>query len=147
MHSTSICHVTSLTSSAKFHPLQLHLVFSWTEATSKTSLHSPSIHSSKFNKLLPTPLTDKKTAKNHPSIITLHTLAHPLLLPSLTLHLWTVLGIQQQEFHQETPRLQDIIYQLHSTPCIYLPRSATVTTQIFNLPTSFLDIYLKLICS
>jgi hypothetical protein len=50
---TSMCHMTSLTSSATFHPLQLHSVYFQTEAISETSLHS-SILSSKINKLLPT---------------------------------------------------------------------------------------------
>ncbi len=78
--------MTSLPSSAMFHPLQLRIVYFQTKAISETSLHS-SIYSSKINKLLPTPLTDDKTANNHPTMINLHALADPPLLHSLTLHL------------------------------------------------------------
>ena len=65
-HPTSIWQMTSLTSSATFLPLQLHLVYFRPEAISETSLHS-SIHSSKVNKLLPTPLTDNKAANDQPT--------------------------------------------------------------------------------
>ena len=104
-------------------------------------MHS-SKHSSKINKLLPTPSIDNNTANSHPTMINLHTLAHYPLLPSLTPHLCMVLASQQQEFHQDTS------YQLYSnTMHFYLPRSLMVMTQICSLPTSFLDIYLQLICS
>ena len=83
---TSICHMTSLTSSAMFHPSRLRLVYSRTEAISEMSLHL-SILSSRINKLLPTPSIDNKTASDHPTMINLYTLAHPSLLPSLTHHL------------------------------------------------------------
>jgi hypothetical protein len=69
-----------------FHPLQLHLVYSGTEAISEMSLHSSTL-SYRVNKLLPTPSIDNKTASDHPTMINLYTLAHPSLLPSLTHHL------------------------------------------------------------
>ncbi len=54
-------------------------------------------------------------------------------------------------FGNPTPGISprsSLAYQLHSnTMHIYLPRAPMVMTQICNLPTSFLDTYLQLICS
>ncbi len=100
----------SLTSSTTFFPLQLHLVYFWTEAISETFLHS-SIISSKINKLLPTPLTDNMTANDHPTMINLHTLTHPALLHSLTLHLITVLACCKTPHISCTPTPCKSIYQ------------------------------------
>ncbi len=137
--------MTSLTSSAMFHPLQIHLVSFQTEAIPEMSLHS-SILSSKINKLLPTPSTDNKTDNNHPTMISLHTLANPPSLPTLTLHLCKVVATQQPNFTKKlpsscmtphircTPTPCTSIYQGHQQ---WWPRFATYQHHSWTLTSSW----------